>query len=171
MNERIITVVEWADSIGCVSGWCRESELTIDCDAITTIGVVLREDYSQITICPTFYKHPDGEIHTMGVVTIPKCAIVSRQEFDRKHHQAKYEFEEFYVENVKVGDQVGEYVVEAVEDSAKFPCHTCQHARKESFASNVDGFGWVCPKGLAVECHKLQTGKNGRLRFGKEVSK
>lgn len=83
MNERIITVVKWADSIGCVSGWCRESELTLNVDAITTIGVVLREDDSQITIAPTFFKHPNGEIHTMGVVTIPKCAIVSRQEFDR----------------------------------------------------------------------------------------
>ena len=74
-----IELIQWEDSIGSPAGWeiwdPKEPEPAI----IISVGRVVRESDQSIVVCPTGYYDKNGDLHGMGMLTIPKRAIVSRE--------------------------------------------------------------------------------------------
>jgi hypothetical protein len=92
MNEMdVIEWVEWIDSVGCPAGWevYGKTDLEkIEPKEIQSVGFNIKETDKFIVLAPTAHSRyiddSEREFHAMGLIVIPKCAILRMSEMVTK---------------------------------------------------------------------------------------
>ena len=77
-NEYPVVRLTWLDSATVDQTWIFKDQ-GVEIDKITTVAFVVREDDESITIC-----HSYGTAQVSGVLTIPKCSITERIDYDEE---------------------------------------------------------------------------------------
>lgn len=73
--DKIVKVC-WLDSYGVQSGWTEISDFTAEALIITSVGVIIYEDDTIISLAHNFAEEtPNTPRQANGIMTIPKACI------------------------------------------------------------------------------------------------
>ncbi len=75
-----LVLIEWVDAYGVTPNWEDVAELEVDLTCPRTVGWLLLEDDTKLVVASTVSLDPDGDPQAVGVMVIPKVAVMNRKD-------------------------------------------------------------------------------------------
>lgn len=77
MSKKKLKFIVWEDAFGCPEGWQRKDEVQYQTSIVHSVGFVIAETQTSLTIAPHITGKKQNSQQVAGCISLPKRQIIS----------------------------------------------------------------------------------------------